>query len=151
MQHSKVKIPREFFVCIFRPRRKRNRSLRQFSASRKVTGSIHDKITAFFNCANLSSRTVTLGSTQPLTEMNIVDVPGGKVLPVRKADNLTDIPEPIVSKIREPRCPISLWASTTCYCYFTVLTFSLFTSESEAVVMTSDVCLPLEAYSCTTS
>jgi hypothetical protein len=34
---------------------------------------------------------VTLGSTQPLTEMNTRNLPGGKGRPVRKADNLTAI------------------------------------------------------------
>jgi hypothetical protein len=37
-----------------------------------------------------------LGSTQPLTEMSTRNLPGGKGLPVRKADNLTSISEPIV-------------------------------------------------------
>jgi hypothetical protein len=38
------------------------------------------------------------GSTQPLTEMSIRDVPGGKGWPVRKADNLTAACEPFFSK-----------------------------------------------------
>jgi hypothetical protein len=37
-----------------------------------------------------------LGSTQPLTEMSTMNIPGGKGRPARKADNLTDICEPIV-------------------------------------------------------
>jgi hypothetical protein len=38
---------------------------------------------------------VTLGSTQPLTEMSTRNLPGGaKVRPARKADNLTAICEP---------------------------------------------------------
>jgi hypothetical protein len=37
---------------------------------------------------------MALGSTQPLTEMSIRNVPGGKGRPARKAD-LTDICEPI--------------------------------------------------------
>jgi hypothetical protein len=36
-----------------------------------------------------------LGSILPLTEMSTRDLPGGKGRPVRKADNLTDIWEPI--------------------------------------------------------
>jgi hypothetical protein len=32
---------------------------------------------------------MTLGSTQPLTEMSTTDLPGGKERQVRKADNLT--------------------------------------------------------------
>jgi hypothetical protein len=37
-----------------------------------------------------------LGSTQPLTEMGTRNLPGGKGRPVRMADNLTAIYEPIV-------------------------------------------------------
>jgi hypothetical protein len=37
---------------------------------RKVAGSIPDKGTGFFNWSNPSSCTMTLGSTQPLTEMS---------------------------------------------------------------------------------
>jgi hypothetical protein len=40
---------------------------------------------------------MALGSTQPLTEMSTRNLPvGGKGRPVRKADNLTAICEPIV-------------------------------------------------------
>jgi hypothetical protein len=39
---------------------------------------------------------MALGSTQPLTEMSTRNRPGGKGRPVRKADNLTTILEPIV-------------------------------------------------------
>jgi hypothetical protein len=41
---------------------------------------------------------MALGSTQPLTEMNTRNLPEGKGRPARKADNLTDICEPIVYK-----------------------------------------------------
>jgi hypothetical protein len=129
----------------FSPGRARDRSLRHVSARRKVTRSILDEITSFFNCANLCSCTVALGSTQPLTEMSIRNLPEVNGRPVRKADNLTVISEPIVLKIREPRCLITLRASTACYKdSFTVLTFLLFTSESEAVVTWSDVFFPLQ-------
>jgi hypothetical protein len=50
----------------------------------------------FFNLPNLSSRTMALGSTQPLTEMNTRNLPGSKGRTVRKADNLAVICEPIV-------------------------------------------------------
>jgi hypothetical protein len=43
------------------------------------------------------------------------NLPGGKGRPVRKADNLTAICEPIVLKIWEPRRLTTLWASTECY------------------------------------
>jgi hypothetical protein len=39
---------------------------------------------------------MALGSTQPLTEMSTRNLPGGKKRPVRKADNLIAICEPIV-------------------------------------------------------
>jgi hypothetical protein len=39
---------------------------------------------------------MTLGSTQPLTEMSTRNLPEGKSQPERKADNLTAICEPIV-------------------------------------------------------
>jgi hypothetical protein len=39
---------------------------------------------------------MALGSTQPLTEMSTMKIPGGKRRPARKADNFTAICEPIV-------------------------------------------------------
>jgi hypothetical protein len=39
---------------------------------------------------------MALGSTQRLTEMSTRNLPGGKGLPVRKADNLNAICESIV-------------------------------------------------------
>jgi hypothetical protein len=54
----------------------------------------------FFNLLNPSSRTMALGSTQPLTEMNTRNLPGGgeggKGRPARRADNFTAICKPIV-------------------------------------------------------
>jgi hypothetical protein len=41
-------------------------------------GSIPDEVTGFFSCPNLSSRTMALGLTQPLTEMSTRNLPGGK-------------------------------------------------------------------------
>jgi hypothetical protein len=41
------------------------------------------------------SATLTLGSTQPLTEMSTRNLPGDKGQPTRKADNYTAICEPI--------------------------------------------------------
>jgi hypothetical protein len=38
---------------------------------------------------------MTLGPTQPLTEMSTKNFPGGKGRPARKFDNLTAIYEPI--------------------------------------------------------
>jgi hypothetical protein len=42
------------------------------------------------------SRTMALGSTQPLTEMSTTNLPGGKARPACRADNLTAIYEPII-------------------------------------------------------
>jgi hypothetical protein len=50
----------------------------------------------FFNLPNPCSRTMALGSTQPLTDMSMRNLPGAKWWPARKADNLTAICEPIV-------------------------------------------------------
>jgi hypothetical protein len=47
------------------------------------------KLLNFFNLSNPSSRTVALGSTQPLTEMSTRNIPGGKRQPACKADNFT--------------------------------------------------------------
>jgi hypothetical protein len=49
-----------------------------------------------FNLPNLSSSTMALGSTSPLTEISTRNLPGGKRWPARVADNLTAICEPIV-------------------------------------------------------
>jgi hypothetical protein len=59
-------------------------------------GSIPDYVVGFFNLPNPSSRTVALGSTQPLTEMRSRSLPGGKGRSALKADNLVAICEPIV-------------------------------------------------------
>jgi hypothetical protein len=53
---------------------------------------IPDKVDFF----NPSNRTMALRSTQRLTEMSTRNLPGGKKRPVRRADNLTAICEPIV-------------------------------------------------------
>jgi hypothetical protein len=50
-----------------------------------------------FNVPNPSTRTVALGSTQPLTEMKTKNLPGGgKARPALKAGNLTAICKLIV-------------------------------------------------------
>jgi hypothetical protein len=64
-----------------------------------------------------------LVSTQPLTEMSIRNIPGGKGRPVPKADNLTAICELILTTV---------WASATCYRNsFTlpILIFKYYSSE----------------------
>jgi hypothetical protein len=49
-----------------------------------------------FNLPNHSSRTMALGSTQPITEMSTRNLPGCKKRPVLRADNLAAICEPNV-------------------------------------------------------
>jgi hypothetical protein len=58
-----------------------------------VAVSIPDEVIGFFNLPNTSSRIMALGSTDPLAEMSISNLTGGKRPP---SDNLTAICEPIV-------------------------------------------------------
>jgi hypothetical protein len=58
---------------------------------------------------------MALGSNQPLTEMSTRNRPGGRERPTRKADNLTAICEPTVSKMWESRRLTTLWTSMACY------------------------------------
>jgi hypothetical protein len=62
--------------------------------SRKVAGSIPYEVIGLFDSPNPSSRTMALGSTQPLTEMSTRNLARGKGRPGRKAD-LTSVCEPI--------------------------------------------------------
>jgi hypothetical protein len=66
---------------------------------------------------------MTLGSTQPLTEMRTRNLPGGKGRPALKADNLNAVYESIVWQIWEPWRLTYLWAPTAC-CR---VSFTLFT------------------------
>jgi hypothetical protein len=50
--------------------------LRHYATRRKVAGSSPDEVD-FFNFRNASSRTVALGSAQPLTEMSTRTLPVG--------------------------------------------------------------------------
>jgi hypothetical protein len=49
-----------------------------YVTSRMVAGSIPYEVIEFFNLPNPSSRTMALGSTQPLTEMSTRTLAGGK-------------------------------------------------------------------------
>jgi hypothetical protein len=51
--------------------------LRHYATNRKAAGSI-PMLLDFFNLPNPSSRTMILGSTQPLTEMSTRNLPGVK-------------------------------------------------------------------------
>jgi hypothetical protein len=50
----------------------------------------------FFNLPHPSSRTMALGSIQPLTKMSTRELPGGKKRPARRADKLAAICVPNV-------------------------------------------------------
>jgi hypothetical protein len=69
---------------------------RHYATSRKVTGSTPDEVIGLFYWPNPSNRTTALGSIQPLTEMDMRKLPGGKGRTARKADNFTAICKPIV-------------------------------------------------------
>jgi hypothetical protein len=69
--------------------------LRHCATSRKVADFSPDEVD-FFSLPNSSSRTVALGSTQPVTEMSVGIFLVGKGWLVHKADNLTAICDPIV-------------------------------------------------------
>jgi hypothetical protein len=60
-------------------------------------------------------RTMAVGLSQPLTEMSSRNLPGGKVRPARKADNLSSICGPILYKMWYPQRLITLWVTTVCY------------------------------------
>jgi hypothetical protein len=70
-------------------------SVRHYATSRQIVGSIPKEAIQFLNSYNSSSRSMTLGSTQLLTEISTRILPGGKVDPARKSDNLTAICEPM--------------------------------------------------------
>jgi hypothetical protein len=75
----------------------RFRLLRHYARKQKVAGSITDEVIGFFsNLPNPSSRTMALGSTQPLTEMSTRNLPGDKGRLACKADKVTAICELIV-------------------------------------------------------
>jgi hypothetical protein len=64
---------------------------------------------------NIPEAPTTLGSTQPLTETNTRNLPGGKLRLAHKISNIIDICELIVYKMWEPRRLTALRASATCY------------------------------------
>jgi hypothetical protein len=63
--------------------------------ARKSPVRVPDEVD-FFNVPNLSSRTMALGSTQPLTEMSTRNFTGGKKRPAHRAGILAAICEPNV-------------------------------------------------------
>jgi hypothetical protein len=108
--------------------------LRHYATSRKVAGSIYDMVVGFFNWPNPSSRTMALGSAQPLTEMSTRNILGSKGRSARTAV-FTAICEPIVYKMWEPRRLTNLWASTACYrdSFTFIFTFNQYSSTEHPV------------------
>jgi hypothetical protein len=58
---------------------------------------------------------MALGSSQPLTEISVRNLPGGKERPALRADNHTAICEPSVYQMWQPRRLTTVWASTAYY------------------------------------
>jgi hypothetical protein len=67
------------------------------------------------NLPNLSSRTIALVLTRPLTRTGTRNLPGGKERLPCRADNLTANTKPIVQTMWELRRPTTLWPSRACY------------------------------------
>jgi hypothetical protein len=90
----------------------------------------------FFNLPNPSSRTMTLGSTQPLTEMSNWNIPGGEGRLAGKADNLTAICEPIAYKnvgASTSHSPMGLHDPLQGYLYLYPTTFVTFETTQNNV------------------
>ena len=64
--------------------------LRHCATSLKVMSSIPDGFIEIFHWHNPSGRAMSLGLTQPLTEMSTRNISWGYRRPVRRADNLTN-------------------------------------------------------------
>jgi hypothetical protein len=110
------------------------------------------------NWPNPSSRTVTLRSSRPLTEVSTRNFPGGKERPTRKADKHTAI-----WKMWELRRLRTLWASTACYknsftsfnlrikypMLLKILAFALYTSPVSDQVLQSRSCPSYLSYDTT--
>jgi hypothetical protein len=95
-----------------------------------------------FSLFNPSSRTMALGSAQPLTEMSTRNLPGGKGRPENKANNLTAICEPIVWRKRgnlDVSQPYG--ASKTCYRCCELLSELQFCDEEQ-------IARPITAHCC---
>jgi hypothetical protein len=59
-------------------------------------GFIPNEVIRIFSLLKSFSHTITMGLTQPVTEMSTSNLPGGKGRPAHKANNLTAIYELIV-------------------------------------------------------
>jgi hypothetical protein len=70
-----------------------------YATSRKVAGSILDEVIGIFNLPDPSSRTMALGSTQPLTQMTTKSLPRDKGRPARRLSTTL----PSVSRLSRKR------------------------------------------------
>jgi hypothetical protein len=87
--------------------------LRHYSKSRKVTGSVSEKVIGFFSRLNPSSASMNLGWIQPLTEESNRRLTGRKRWPASPRRN-SDFCESVFYKTWERQHPTSLWASAAC-------------------------------------
>jgi hypothetical protein len=85
----------------------------------RTYGLSPDENIGFFNSLNPSSRTMALGSTQPLKEISTRNLPGGKGRPAHNADNLT------------ADCLENMGASTSHSLFFMVIASSLCSSRNK--------------------
>jgi hypothetical protein len=118
---------------------------KHYATSPKVAGSILDVI-ACFQFVNLSSSTMALGSTHPLTEMNTWNFPVGKARSARRADNFTPIPSRLsrqcgihnISQPYRPPWPVTrialLYGDGVCFLWGTNWTVSTATSSQYLAV-----------------
>jgi hypothetical protein len=89
---------------------------RHYATNRQVAGLIPNEVTGFFNLPKPSSRTMALGSTQPLTEMSTRNLPGGEGRSTYKAwQPHRHLWTDCLEKLWEPRRLTFLWASTGSY------------------------------------
>jgi hypothetical protein len=88
--------------------------LRHCTTSRKVAGLIPDGVIGTFHWHNPSGRTMALGLTQPLTEMSIYILGGGKG---GRCVGLTTLPSSCADclEIWEPQPPGTLWVCPGLY------------------------------------
>jgi hypothetical protein len=77
-----------------------------------LPAQVPGEVFEFLGLPNPCSRSMGLGSTQPLTEMSTRNLPGRKKLPARRADNFAAISEPNVCKLWEPQ-PLATLRATT--------------------------------------
>jgi hypothetical protein len=73
--------------------------LRHYATSQEIAGSIPTEVNGYFSGPSPPSRIMSLGSTQPLTEMSARNFPVGIGRTAGKTDNLTLICKPIVYKM----------------------------------------------------